>query len=298
MKKILLFLMAVVAGFTLHAQDLNISHYPFYRDGLNPGSFMQNNDINVFVLYNNEFSGFAQQPNTQLADVSFNINGHKLGLSVLNDVIGFDKAQNIKLRFAKQFTISEKSFFSFGLSAGAMHNSLQATKMSFEYDDDPLSYSDYTHTRLDFDFGGEIQLDRLFLGLSVTHLGKQVSNPENDNPISHYYGYAQYAINANNAFRFYPNILMRVWKNTFWGEAGLQLFYKNNVWLGSTYTGNHDLTFNTGLRVAKRIMFGYAFKSNMNSQILKPWGTNSHEVFLNFAFNNKEVSIKTPRFID
>lgn len=298
MKKIIpAILIAIVATF-VQAQDLNISQYAFYRDGMNPASFMQNNDVNVFVLYSNEFSGFEQQPNTQIADVSLNMNGHKIGLAVVNDIIGFDKAQNVKVRYARQFALSEKSFFSLGLSAGAMHNRLEATRMSFEYADDPLSYSDYTHTRLDFDFGTEFQFDRLFVGFSVTHLGKQVSNPENDNPISHYYGYAQYAINSNNVFRFYPNVLARVWKNTFWGEAGLIAFYKNKAWLGATYTGYHDLTFTAGMRVAKSILFGYAFQSNMNSQILRPWGNNTHEVFLNFAFNKERGNIKSVRFLD
>lgn len=298
MKKIIIAIIVLVSAFAVNAQDLNISQYAFYRDGMNPGSFIQNNDINVFILYNNEFSGFAQQPKTQIADISFNINGHKLGLSVLNDIIGFDKSQNVKIRYAKQFTLSTKSFFSLGLSAGAMHNRLEATNMTFEIEDDPLSYSDYGQTRLDFDFGAEFQFDKFFVGLSVTHLGKQVSNPENDNPISHYYGYAQYSINSNNVFRFYPNVLVRSWKNTFWVEAGLQAFYKNKVWLGVTYTEYHDLTFNTGMRVGKKIMFGYAFKSNMNSQILNPWGTNSHEVFLNFAINKDPRNIRSVRFLD
>jgi len=300
MKRLLIILITAIVSISVTGQDLNISQYAFYRDGMNPASFMQNNDVNVFVLYSNEFSGFEQKPNTQIADVSLNLSGHKIGLAVVNDIIGFDKAQNVKVRYAKQFALSEKSFFSLGLSAGAMHNRLEATQMSFEDPDilDPLSFYDYTYTRLDFDFGTEFQFDRLFLGFSVTHLGKQVSNPENDNPISHYYGYAQYAINSNNAFRFYPNVLARVWKNTFWGEAGLIAFYKNKAWLGTTYTGYHDLTFTAGMRVAQRILFGYAFKSNMNGQILKPWGTNSHEVFLNFAFNKDKGNIKSVRFLD
>lgn len=309
MKNIVIIILIAIVSTFAQAQDLNISQYAFYRDGMNPASFMQNNDVNVFVLYNNEFSGFEQQPNTQIADVSLNMNGHKIGLAVVNDIVGFDKAQNVKLRYARLFTLSENSFFSLGLSAGAKHNRLEATNMSFEIADDPLSYSDYAHTRLDFDFGAEFQFDKLFVGVSVTHLGNHPSNNEEyipesyyydygHNPVAHYYGYAQYAINSNNAFRFYPNVLARVWKNTFWAEAGLIAFYKNKAWLGATYTGNHDLTFTTGMRVANSILFGYAFKSNMNGQILKPWGTNTHEVFLNFAFNKNKGNIKSVRFLD
>ena len=230
--------------------------------------------------------------------MSFNVKGHKLGVSVINDNIGFDIAQNVKIRYARQFALSEKSFFSFGLSAGGMHNRFESTKMTFENEGDPLSFTDYTYTRLDFDFGAEIQFENLFMGLSVTHLGKQAVNPENDSPISHYYAYAQYAINSKNSFRFFPNVLMRYWKNTYWAEASVIAFYKNLAWLGIVYTRNHDLSFTTGVRVTKKVMFGYGFKSNMNSQILRSWGTNSHEIFLNFAINKEVGGIKTPRLVD
>jgi len=297
MKNLTLFLILSLIGLEMSGQDLNISQYAFYRDGLNPSSFTQENDVNVFMLFNNEFWGFAQQPATQLADVSLNLNNHKLGLMVLNDLIGFDKTQNVKLRFAKKFNLSSLSSFSLGLGAGAIHKTLQATRMSFETEDDPLSYSDYSHTVLDFDFGAELQMKNLFLGLSASHLGKPLTEFENTSPTPHYYAYGQYSLDSKSAFRFFPNVLFRYWKKTYWAEAGLIVFYKNLVWMGSSYTTCHDLNFSAGLRITKSILFGYAFKSNMNSQILKPWGTTTHEIFLNFGYNSIGKSIKTPRFL-
>jgi type IX secretion system PorP/SprF family membrane protein len=285
MKKIIFFSLLTVQTLLTFGQDLNINHYPFYRDGLNPGSFIQAPEVNVMLLYNNEFWGFTQEPNTQLVDVSVNLDNNKLGLMVYNDVIGYDKAQNIKLRYAKLFTLSEKnnSSFSLGLSAGAIHKRIQATKMVFENPDDPLSFYDYAHTVLDFDFGVEFQFDKLVVGLSTNHLGKPLTDYEDVNPVPHYYGYAQYTI-PSKTFRFKPNILFRYWKNTYWVEAGVLAFYKDQFWLGSSYTDFHDLTFMAGMKVLKNIHFGYAFKSNMNDQILRPWNTNSHEIFLNFGF--------------
>jgi len=298
MRKILIFIIFHLFFMVSEGQDLNITQYPFYRDGLNPASFIQNNDINVFVLYNNEFSSFVTQPNTQLIDVSLNLKGHKLGLLITNDVIGYDKTQNLKFRFAKQFRINSKSLFSLGLSAGAIHKKIEATKLTFEVKDDPVSFYDYRYTDLDFDFGAEFQSEKFFIGISAIHLSKNLSEFRNISPVSHYYAYGQYSIASNNAFRFYPNVLLRGWKNTFWGEAGLIVFYKNLAWIGSTYSIHHDLTFSAGLRIKKNLLFGYAFKSNMNARILKPLGTNTHEVFLNFAFNYKNYILKTPRFID
>lgn len=299
MKKIILLLIISLIVFKSFAQDLNISHYPFYRDGFNPGSFLQSNDINVFVLFNKEFFEFTKQPTTQLIDLSFKIGGDKkLGLTVYNDDIGLDKAQNVRIRYAQQFKLTEKSYLSLGLGAGAMHNFLNSAQMTFEYDDDPLKYLDHKYTRVDFDFGAEVEWDKLTMGLSVLHLGKQIANPYNDAPAPHYYFYTEYAVKASNSLVFFPNILFRQWKNTFWGEAGIHAFYKKNVWFGGTYTRHHDLTLNTGLHLTKNIMFGYAFKTNLDPQILKPVSNDSHEVFLNFAVQRKERGLKTPRFID
>jgi type IX secretion system PorP/SprF family membrane protein len=250
------------------------------------------------VLNNNQFTGFEQEPTTKVADVSFRLNDYKLGVSFINDIIGFDKSQNVKIRFARQFSISEKSSFSLGLSAGTIHKRLEATKMTFEFGDDPMSYYDIANTRFDFDFGCEFLVNNFFVGFSVNHLGKQFSNPDFDNPVSHYYAYAQMAINSTNTFRFYPNTLFRVWENTIYGELGILGFYKDKVWLGTSYSNQHDLVSTTGMRILKNILFGYSFKTNMNGKILNPGKANCHEIFLNFAFNNKNGYMKSVRFID
>jgi type IX secretion system PorP/SprF family membrane protein len=285
MKKLFFPILFLVLMLESSGQDLNINHYPFFRDGINPGSFIQSPKLNVLLLYNNEFWGFAQEPATQLADLSVNLNGNKLGLMVLNDIIGFDKSQNVKLRYARQFILSKSSnsHFSLGLSAGAIHKRLEASRMTFETSDDPLSYENYAHTVLDFDFGAEFQFDKFVLGLSTTHLGKIVTEFEDVNPVAHYYAYGQYTLNTR-LFRFKPNVLFRYWKNTYWVDAGILAFYKDQFWLGSSYTDFHDLAFMAGLKVSSNIHFGYSFKSNMNDRILRPWNTNSHEIFLNFSF--------------
>jgi type IX secretion system PorP/SprF family membrane protein len=288
------------------SQDLNINHYPFYRDGLNPGSFIQSQKVNIMLLYNNEFWGFAKEPNTQMTDVSFVFDDYnKIGLMVYNDIIGYDKAQNIKVRYARSFILSDTKNYSFslGIGTGVIHKNVQASKMVFENPSDPLSQFDYAHTVFDFDFGAEVKLDRLVFGLATNHLGKPLTSYDDVNPTPHYYGYAEYTTSDSpeDGFNFRPNLLFRYWKNTYWVEAGILAFYKDLVWLGGTYTDFHDLTFMAGLKLFKSdknkdLHLGYAFKSNMNGKILGPWNTNSHEIFLSFGFGTGgSVFPKRPR---
>jgi type IX secretion system PorP/SprF family membrane protein len=298
MKKISIIFLFIVVFLKAWSQDLNISQYLFYRDGVNPGSFLQDNDINVFLLYNKGLLEFEKQPTTELIDVNLNLGGKKVGISFYNDVIGFDKSQNFRLRYAQQFKLTDKSFLSFGLGAGVQHNYLDVGQMTFEFDNDPLILLDYNYTRVDFDFGTEFQINKLTIGFSALHLGKQIKNEYNDSPAPHYYLYSEYAIKVGNTFVLFPNLLFRQWKNTFWGEAGLVAFYKKMVWLGATYTRHHDFTANTGFKISKNIMFGYAYKVNLDPQILKPGSNESHEIFLNFTMKKRESMQKTPRFID
>lgn len=300
MKRILLFVISLVIYSNIWSQDLNISQYAFFRDGFNPSSFLQSNDMNVFLLLNKEFFEFAKQPTTQLVDLSFKFSDKKIGLTLYNDKIGFDLAQNVRMRYGQLFKLSENSTFSLGLGAGVMHNYLNAQQMSFEFPEDPLKYLDYKYTRVDFDFGTEFQLRNLTLGFSALHIGKQIKdfNLYNDSPAPHYYAYGEYAIKVNQSIVVFPNVLFRQWKNTFWGEASVVAFYKRAVWAGLTYTRHNDLTVNTGLRIMKNLMFGYAFKANMDPKLLKPISNDSHEIFLNYAVKWKEGGLKTPRFID
>lgn len=298
MKKIFLPFLFLVFALELSAQDLNINHYPFYRDGLNPGSFSQDYSVSAMLLYNNEFWNFAKEPTTELFDFSLNKDGHKIGLMIYNDVIGRDKAQNLKLRFAKEFGDKDNFSFSFGLAAGVIHKYLETTGMTFQQKDDPLSYSDISHWIPDFDFGGELKTRNFLFGLSTNHIGKYLSKFNEINPITHYYSYAQYIINADGIFQLHPNILMRSWKNTFWGEAGMIAIYNHQFWGGVSYTTFHDLCFMAGLRFARNFIVGYAFKSNLNPKILNPFSTDSHEIVLSFGlYANQGKGNPTPRFL-
>ncbi len=300
MKKNINFLFILLAAINIaKGQDLDISQYTFTRDIINPASFIQFNDINALVLYSNEFSGFEQQPNVLMADVCFRLmEDYKLGLSVTGDVIGYDNTQKLKLRFARQFAISEKSFFSLGLSTGALLKSLETTKMTFEENDDPLSYQDLSETSFDFDFGIEFQFNKLFLGFSAGHLWKEFENPEFQTPVSHYYGYAQLTINSMRAIWFYPHVMARYYREVHYGEMGLIALIKDKFWLGTSYSIYHDLVGMAGFRLRKNILFGYAYKTNMNGELLNPGTTNTHEVFLSFSFNKSQEQIKSVRFID
>jgi len=288
MKKIFLSVILTIPVILIYAQDLNINHYSFYKDGLNPGSFIHAPEVNLFLLYNNEFWGFVEEPKTQILDVSVNLSGNKLGVMVYNDIIGWDKSQNIKLRYAREFEINEKSSFSLGLAAGVIHKRLEATKMDFELDGiDPVSFYDQTHTVGDFDFGAEFRFENLVIGLSTNHLGKPLTKFDDFAPTPHYYGYGQYTT-SGKPVQFRPSVLMRYWKSTFWAEAGALAFFNNLFWFGATYTTDHDLNCMAGLKIMKNknFHFGYAFKSNMNAAILRPGSTNSHEIFLNISFGN------------
>lgn len=299
MKKILHTLIILLIATIVKGQDYDISHYAFTRDIINPASFIQMNDVNAFVLYGNEFTGFENTPKVLTADVSLKLNDYKLGLSVIGDYIGYDKTQFLKLRFARQFTISDKSFFSLGLSAGAVFKTLETTKMTFENQDDPLSEYDISETNFDISVGTEFQIDKLFIGLSADHLLKEFENSEyTQTPESQYYAYAQYAINSLRSVWFYPHITARYYEDIYHAEFGLLALFKEKFWVGASYSTSHNLTAMTGLRISKNILFGYAYKTNINSELGDSFKTNSHEVFLSFSFNKDHKRIKSVRFID
>ncbi|NOY96639.1 MAG: type IX secretion system membrane protein PorP/SprF [Chlorobi bacterium] len=291
----------VLALFTFSgaAQDIVFSQNMFYKDNINPSSFLISNDLNVFLLYNNNLGGnFDMNPQTQVADINIVKDNHKLGLFVINDKLGYDKIQNIKVRYAQRFQISNNSSFSLGLAVGVVHRKLEVTRLIFETPDDPLSYQDYSHTWFDYDFGAEFQYNKLYIGLSTTHFGKIFNPEENEVLTAHFYGYIQYAYSINKVFMLYPNLIARQWKGSFFVEPGLTAFYKKTAWTGISFSDFQDLSVSIGMKVHKNIMFGYAYRANLNRQILNPFVSNTNEVFLNFSMNRQHRNIKTPRFID
>lgn len=290
----------LVAYFSLksNAQDVSLNNFSFYLDGVNPGSLLQNNDFNVFMAHKNEFTGFEQQPFTHLVDINYRLNDYKLGLKLMSDNIGFDKSLEVKFRISRQFFLDQNSGFSFGLAAGLINNRLITTKMSFEYPDDPISYTDYGKSWFDVDFGLEYFYKQLTLGLSSIHLGRYTDWPSINNALAHYYGYANYIFKINHVFSIHPNLICRVWQKNLLLKTGASGYFKNKIWLGASVSSELDVTVITGFKMPRNILFGYAFNTTANTKIFKPFGTNSHEIFLNFSVIKNRYSIKTPRFID
>ncbi len=280
------------------AQDMIFSQNMFYKDNINPSSFLISNDYNVFLLYNHNLSGFDNNPQTQVADFSMVKGKQKFGIYFINDKLGFDLIQNVKARYAQRFEISRNSSFSLGLAIGAVHRKLEVTKLTFETGDDPLSYSDYSKTWFDYDFGVEYRYEQLYIGLSFTHFGRMLNNSDNEVLTSHVYAYAQYAYAVNKMFTLYPNLLMRHWKGSFFIETGVTGYYKNTFWAGISFSDFQDLTMMAGLKIYKDMMFGYAYKANLNKKILNPFATSTHEIFINIPINTQRKNIRTPRFID
>ncbi len=297
MRRFILPVILLLSTMVVSSQDIVFNQHLFFKDNINPSSFLIANDVNIFALYNSNYGGFVEHPTTQIVDASFLLNDYKLGFFVENDNVGYDKIQNVKFRYAKKFQVSNISSFSLGIAAGIVHRSLEVTKLIFDRPNDPLSYSNYSNTVFDYDLGAEFQYERFYAGLSVTHLGQYFSST-NEALTGHMYGYLQYAYRLNNDFTFYPNVLFRKWKGSFLFEVGVTAFLRNDFWFGASYSDFQDMTVSGGLRIKKDIMFGYAYKTNFNAQILNPFVSSTHEVFVNFAIHKKYHNIKTPRFID
>jgi len=265
---------------------------------VNPASFLNTNDLNVFVLYNDQYAGFDGHPNTELFDFSLVFNNHKFGLTIINDVINFDKMQDIKARYSRKFLLADNNkSFSLGLGMGIFNRNLSKDQLVFERPNDPLGYQDYRKTYFDYDVGVEVQLNNFAAGFSTTHLGKVFSEVFNETYVEHFNLYGQYMFQLNGPFRILPNFIVRYWEKSYLIDAGAIVFYKS-VWLGASYSGYHELTVNTGAELTKNIMFGYAFKTNMNSDVLGAFTSGTHEIFLNFSLKRDYRDVLTPRYID
>ena len=294
----ILFITMILFSLGGFSQDIVFSQNMFYKDNINPSSFLIANDYNVFLLYNNNMGGFDNNPHTQVVDFSMLRGNQKFGIYFINDKLGFDLIQNVKGRYAQKFDLTKNSSFSLGLGIGAVHRKLEVTKLTFDEDNDPVSLVDYAKTWFDYDFGAEYRYDRLYVGLSFTHFGKLLNNSANEVLTSHVYAYAQYAYEVNKMFTVYPSLLMRYWTGSFMVETGITAYYNNTFWGGVSFSDFQDLTFMAGLKVYENIMFGYAFKANLNQNILNPFATGTNEIFLNIPFNTTRRNVKTPRFID
>jgi len=295
-KAILLLVMLIISNFVANAQqDPQFSQNRFNQLTVNPGFAGSSGLINFSLLNRYQWVGFPGAPVTIVfnADASAHLIGKNdgIGLSVVNDVIGFEKNVSVGLNYSWRTKLG-KGILGSGFSLGLMNKNLDMSEINrwsdfdnFNLTDPGLPQGKASSVLVDIGAGFYYQCKNFELSLSARHLNQPTLLFDETGRYSlrkHYYLSGSYNVQmANERFEVLPSFFFKTEATTWQADLNMNVIFDKRIWGGIGYRVKDAIILTFGTELWNGIKFGYAYDISTSS--LSRYNAGSHEIFLAYS---------------
>jgi type IX secretion system PorP/SprF family membrane protein len=296
MKKTLLSLVLVAVSFSFlkAQQDPQLTQFMYDRLSVNPAFAGMNKAICGTMFYRQQWSGFPENPpKTMLFNLHAPVfNTHGLGLTVFNDQLGQENttAARLSYSFHRQVGIGT---FGAGLSLGMLNKRMGSDWLPPDGigsigQDNSINDADIAETTFDLGLGLYYTTDKVYVGLSTTHLSQSEFGDLYIENARHYWimaGYNHELPQYNLELR--PAMLIKSDGASTQFDFNVTALYNKMVWLGVSYRMADAFAPMIGFQQQMgadgtlRIGIGY----DVTTSQLRDHSNGSYEVFVNYCFN-------------
>ncbi len=316
MRKIVLTLaIAASSLFATAQQDYQFTHYMFDNLSFNPGYAGITNSICGTMLFRQQWAGFDGRPQTALINVHAPVKILRggVGLTYVNDQLGFEKNNMVRLSYAYHMGLGVGTL-GIGLSAGIIQKSINATWIT--PDGTPASQDDAITVDgdagnitsglkdmvPDFNLGVFYRTNKLYMGISATHLGQFEMDQLNLQNVHHYWITGGYNYDMTPDFKLRPSVLIKSDAASTQIDLNVNVLWKDMVWAGVSYRLGDAIAPMAGYQTKignGLLRLGYAY--DVTTSKLKGYSNGSHDIFLNYCFSMEKPPViqksKNPRFL-
>lgn len=306
MKNILTTLFLVFTWCSFAQQLPQFTQYMYNTIAINPAYAGSRESLSVVALHRSQWSGFEGGPQTLTASIHSPMRNDRvgLGLSFINDQLGYENFSYVYGDFSYTIPTGEKSQLAFGLKAGVTQYTLD---QSFLNDpsviNDPF-FRDISN-RVSPNLGAGIYWHsyRWYVGLSAPRLfnndynkGGGFANEEfvASERVS-YYLTGGLVFDLGQHIKMKPAVLIKATNGaeTAYDTSVNFLFY-DKLWLGASYRWEDAIGAIADFQVSKNIRVGYAYDFGVSD--LRLYNDGSHEIFLLVDLSLKNPKFKSPRY--
>jgi len=317
MKKTLL-LIIIALPFLAHSQqDVQFTQFMYNRIYYNPAVAGSGGAICLNALHRSQWVGFEGAPTTQNVNANIPIKkiGGGIGLSIVNDQIGFFNNVSARLMYAYQFEL-ENGTLGVGLGVSFLNQALGgATWVPSDYNtqlgpnDPSIPAIDANGFQIDGIFGVYYENQNFWGGISSTRVIESAADVNSNfggastffKNARHYYvmGGYNWAIPATN-WELRPSTLVKLTSGSTTFDLNVTGVYNNKFWGGVTYRLQDAVAATLGWQVTPDIRLGYSY--DVATSPLSGQGGGSHEVMVQYCFKieippREKGSYKNPRFL-
>jgi type IX secretion system PorP/SprF family membrane protein len=284
------------------AQQLpQFTQYMYNTISINPAYAGSRETLSVVGLHRSQWVGLEKGPQTQTLSVHAPLKNERvgLGLSFINDELGYQNFSYLYGDFSYTIPTGENSKLAFGIKAGFTSFSLDS---DFQQDqsNDAVIFGFENRWKPNIGAGLYWHSQKWYLGLSAP----RILNTD-------YTGDAEFQALERVGYYFTGGYVFDISKNTKFKPAALLkatsgaplsfdltanfLFYEK-FWAGASYRINERaeaIGAIADFQVSKQLRIGYAYEYPLSD--LRPYTSGTHEILLMFEIF-KSKRIKSPRY--
>lgn len=306
MKKNFIFfaLLSLISIISVAQQEAQFSHNMFNNMAINPGYAGHKEAICATTIFREQWIGFTDPqgyrgaPQTFILSIDGNINPIKggLGLTILQDKLGFEKNLGIKAGYALQLNVGAGKL-GIGAQVGFLDKSIDFSKFIYWDATDPtlLTKTIPSDMLTDYSAGAFYSIkNKLYVGLSASQLSEVQSvypSPLASPKLKrHYYLSAGYQMPLRDpSFEFNPSCLIKSDAISTQFDFNALLWYNNRYWGGASFRHIDAIVLLFGLKpfssgTLEDLKFGISYDITTSALGKNNISYGTFEVMLNYCF--------------
>ncbi|WP_083961580.1 PorP/SprF family type IX secretion system membrane protein [Salinimicrobium terrae] len=301
MKKIYPIIILLFISVSAKAQQLpQFTQYMYNTISINPAYAGSRDAISVVGLHRSQWAGIEGAPETQTLSIHSPLRNEKVGLgvSIINDNIGYENYTYAYADFSYTINVSEATTLSFGLKGGMSYYNLEEELME-EVPSDPF-FSGETFNRWTPNFGAGLYLSaqNWYMGLSAPKFINNDNNEQSEYVALeqvHYYFTGGYVFDLSESVKLRPTTLLKMTKGAPLSvDVSGTFIFNEKVYLGANYRFEDAVGAFIDFQILPSFRVGYGYEYSISD--LQPYTSGSHEILLIYEFRLGNTKYKSPRF--
>ena len=265
------------------------SQYMYNTISINPAYAGSREILVINLLNRNQWVGVNGAPVTQTLSAHSSIPFTKLGvgLSVINDKLGYEKKTNVFADVSYRIDLDSYDEYkiTFGLKAGFRKYGIDDSLLNDpDYNTDPFLSTLDTDWQPNFGIGVYFRGESFYFGLSSPKL---INNKNNDEFASierlSYFFNGGYVWEINKTLKFKPTFLFKYTEGAPMSfDISTMFLINENIWLGGSYRFTESFGAIVNFTIVEGLSVGYSYEYITTS--LSSYTTGSHEMMINYEF--------------
>ncbi|WP_179006687.1 PorP/SprF family type IX secretion system membrane protein [Winogradskyella forsetii] len=308
LSKIISIVILFLSVSTAFSQQLpQFTQYMFNTISINPAYAGSRETLSIVGLHRSQWVGFDGGPETQTLSIHAPLRNENMGLGVsfINDQLGYENFSYLYADYSYTLKISEKTKLALGLKAGMTHYFIDQELLT-----DPSVVNDQyfndVSNRWSPNVGAGLYLhsQRWYAGLSAPRILNTDYNKGRQGSLDYvalerisYYLTAGYVFDLSESTKLKPSVLLKATNGAPLSfDASANFLFNEKLWLGAAYRVNQYAAALGGIadfQVSKQFRVGYAYEYPLSD--IAPYTSGTHEILLMFeVFKSKRI--KSPRY--